>query len=306
MRYLSLEIPARLYIKKCSHCELKYFGKTIKNNIINYNGSGVRWKNHLKYHNAKSIHLWNSDWYYDTSIIRYATLFSKLNKITESKQWANIINENGINGGGDCSQMHKEQVRQTARNTIRERYGVDNYAQSEEFKEKRKKTIKEKYNLDCIGSFLNSIESVNKRNNTNLILYNNACAANKDGNINSKKTQKNLLERNCVKIIKCIIPFSSVSLERGWYYNDGSLLEEYKNYLLMNIKSTKYITKRDYFLNRKEVRILIMINSLTSLHLGQNWFQQPEEAILKIFNDAIKNYSEDYSIALRSYDLIFQ
>lgn len=97
--YEELSAPTRLYIKQCSHCNLKYFGKTILEDIQSYVGSGVRWQRHLKRHNAKSIHLWNSDWYYDTSIVRFATKFSNMNRIIESKEWANLAIENGIQGG---------------------------------------------------------------------------------------------------------------------------------------------------------------------------------------------------------------
>jgi hypothetical protein len=101
MTYLYEELlaPTRLYIKQCSHCDLKYFGKTILEDIQSYEGSGIRWQRHLKKHNAESVHLWNSDWYYDTSIVRFATKFSNINKIVESKNWANLAIENGIDGG---------------------------------------------------------------------------------------------------------------------------------------------------------------------------------------------------------------
>lgn len=97
--YEALNKPTRLYIKQCSHCGLKYFGKTIVEDIENYQGSGIRWTRHLRKHNAESVHLWNSDWYYDTSITRFANKFSVMNKIVESQDWANLANENGIQGG---------------------------------------------------------------------------------------------------------------------------------------------------------------------------------------------------------------
>jgi hypothetical protein len=99
--YEALEKPTRLYIKQCSHCELKYFGKHSGKNIEKYSGGGKRWNNHLKKHRAKAKHLWNSDWYYDTSISRFALKFSYINKITESDKWANLKPENGIDGGWD-------------------------------------------------------------------------------------------------------------------------------------------------------------------------------------------------------------
>jgi hypothetical protein len=97
--YEELKSPTRLYIKQCSHCELKYFGKSTSKDIENYPGSGKKWKNHLQKHNAKSNHLWHSDWYHDNSISKFALRFSLMNKIVESNKWANLTEENGLDGG---------------------------------------------------------------------------------------------------------------------------------------------------------------------------------------------------------------
>jgi len=94
--YEALEKPARLYIKQCPHCGLKYFGKSVRNDIANYQGSGKKVGSHLKKHNVLPIHLWNSNWYYDTSITKFALKFSRINKIVESDLWANMIEETGI------------------------------------------------------------------------------------------------------------------------------------------------------------------------------------------------------------------
>jgi hypothetical protein len=94
--YEALDKPTRLYIKQCPHCGLKYFGKTVSQNIESYRGSGKKWQIHLKKHEVEPIHLWNSDWYYDTSITRFALKFSIINKIVESDKWANLIEETGI------------------------------------------------------------------------------------------------------------------------------------------------------------------------------------------------------------------
>lgn len=96
--YEALKEPTRLYIKQCPHCGLKYFGKTVSQNIEKYPGSGKKWKRHLKKHDVQPLHLWNSDWYYDTSIKRFALKFSRINKIVESKIWANLVEEDGIDG----------------------------------------------------------------------------------------------------------------------------------------------------------------------------------------------------------------
>jgi hypothetical protein len=97
--YFKLTKPTRLYVKKCSHCGLKYFGKTIRKDIEKYPGSGKYWSAHLTKYKAKSIHIWNSEWYHDSSIIEFALDFSKSNSIVDSNEWANLIEENGIDGG---------------------------------------------------------------------------------------------------------------------------------------------------------------------------------------------------------------
>lgn len=112
--YEALPKPTRLYIKQCPHCGLKYFGQSATETIEDYHGSGKRWKKHLKKHKVSPIHLWNSDWYYDTSIKRFAVRFSKINKIVESKKWANLKDENGLDGGGVLGGFkgpHKEETK---------------------------------------------------------------------------------------------------------------------------------------------------------------------------------------------------
>lgn len=165
--YEALDKPTRLYIKRCDHCSLKYFGKTALEDIEKYQGSGLKWQRHLKKHHAKSIHLWNSDWYYDTSIIRFAEKFSNINKIVESKEWANLINENGINGGDtshlinyderDIRNMDKygvscvfqsKEVINKMRSTRLEKYGVEWAAQSPEIQELIRHNNLQKYGVD--------------------------------------------------------------------------------------------------------------------------------------------------------------
>lgn len=93
--------PTRIYHKQCEHCGLNYLGKSTLDNIENYQGSGVYWQRHLKKHNAKSIHVWDSNWFYDTSIVDYALNLSEELNIVESKEWANMKPENGLDGGWD-------------------------------------------------------------------------------------------------------------------------------------------------------------------------------------------------------------
>lgn len=93
--------PTRLYIKQHSVTGLKYFGKTISNNIEKYHGSGKRWLNHIRKHGKNSIKtLWISEWFFTKeSIIEDAIRLSKEYNIVESKEWANLKIETGIDGG---------------------------------------------------------------------------------------------------------------------------------------------------------------------------------------------------------------
>jgi len=92
--------PTYLYIKKHSITGLKYFGKTSKKDPYKYLGSGKYWKKHIKKHGKQFVEtLWVSELYYDTSIIDHALHFSNENNIVLSDDWANLVMENGIDGG---------------------------------------------------------------------------------------------------------------------------------------------------------------------------------------------------------------
>ena len=91
-----------IYIKICNHCGLKYLGKSIKDieYIKNkYKGSGKYWKRHLNKYNPKINTLIINE-FEDIDECKYFCLwFSKINNIVISKKWANLIYENGLNGG---------------------------------------------------------------------------------------------------------------------------------------------------------------------------------------------------------------
>ncbi len=52
--------------------------------------------------------MWVSDLYYDTSIVDIALHFSFDNNIVESKEWANLEPENGLNGGASGRKFSEE------------------------------------------------------------------------------------------------------------------------------------------------------------------------------------------------------
>ena len=85
-----------LYIKTHNETGLKYFGKTIKSDPSNYTGSGIYWLQHLKKHgNNVTTEVIGS--FEDLSkCSEKAISFSIENNIVQSKEWANLVIEDGI------------------------------------------------------------------------------------------------------------------------------------------------------------------------------------------------------------------
>jgi hypothetical protein len=97
--YTSIK-PSYLYIKQHSITGLKYFGKTCNKDPYKYPGSGTHWTRHIKKHGKEHVvTLWVSELYRNTSIKEHALQLSKENNIVESKEWANLKPENGLDGG---------------------------------------------------------------------------------------------------------------------------------------------------------------------------------------------------------------
>ena len=84
-----------LYIKTHNITGLKYFGKTTQN-PFKYKGSGKYWKAHLKKYGYDV----STEIIFETEnldeIQKVALNFSKENNIVISNEWANLIEENGI------------------------------------------------------------------------------------------------------------------------------------------------------------------------------------------------------------------
>jgi hypothetical protein len=88
-----------LYIKTHKKTGLKYLGKTSSRNPHTYPGSGVYWRNHLDKHGYD----------YNTEILKecqsnqevseWGQYYSKLWKVVESNEWANLTEEKGAGGG---------------------------------------------------------------------------------------------------------------------------------------------------------------------------------------------------------------
>ena len=91
--------PTYLYIKRHSITGLHYFGKTTSEDPYSYLGSGTYWKNHIKKHGKEHVvTLWCLKFYDKEHVESFALEFSKRNNIVESDEWANLREENGLDG----------------------------------------------------------------------------------------------------------------------------------------------------------------------------------------------------------------
>ena len=106
-----------LYVKQHSITGIKYFGKTVTRNPFKYTGSGKLWKRHFKKHGKQFIQtldVWGFD---DINICNeFALKYSRDNNIVNSKEWANLIIENGADGaprGNIVSQSTRNKIAQT-------------------------------------------------------------------------------------------------------------------------------------------------------------------------------------------------
>lgn len=104
-----------LYIKTHNKTGLKYFGKTSKDPYT-YNGSGKRWLDHLKEH-GEDVSTQILGFFTDKDeCAKAANEFSISNDIVKSPNWANFMNETGIDGGNSI------QGRRWANNGTEEKY----------------------------------------------------------------------------------------------------------------------------------------------------------------------------------------
>lgn len=93
--------PTALLIKTHNKTGKKYFCKTTRLDLLDkYYGSGVVWKKHIKKH-GKDISTGVVGIYYEKDrCVEAALRLSEEWKIIESDEWANVIYENGLDGGG--------------------------------------------------------------------------------------------------------------------------------------------------------------------------------------------------------------
>ena len=116
--------PTYLYIKTHNITNLKYFGKTVRD-PFNYKGSGSKWLNHLRKHGNDVTTTIFGFYENESECIEAATRFSIDNNIVESTEWANQIQETGIDS--TIYMLTEESVNKRT-DTLRQKYGNDYFA----------------------------------------------------------------------------------------------------------------------------------------------------------------------------------
>jgi hypothetical protein len=106
-------IPTWLYVKKHNITGLMYMGKTISDDPIAYKGSGLVWKRHLAKHGNDVSTIWTHRYTNPELLKEEALFFSKVFNIVESPDWANLKEENGVDGnipGSILSESHRKKI----------------------------------------------------------------------------------------------------------------------------------------------------------------------------------------------------
>ena len=122
--------PTYLYIKQHNITGLKYFGKTVKDDPVKYKGSGKHWTRHIEKYGNNVTTIWYQRFDDKQALTEYAINFSKNNNIVESKEWANLKDEDGLWGGGvkgskitPHSEEHKRKISESIRKKYLEKNG---------------------------------------------------------------------------------------------------------------------------------------------------------------------------------------
>ena len=99
--------PTYLMIKEHKITGLQYLCKTTKKDPIKYNGSGVYWKSHIKIYGKEHIKTIWCELFTDVDeLVDTALALSENFDIVNSDRWANLIPENGLDGGGGGNAKH--------------------------------------------------------------------------------------------------------------------------------------------------------------------------------------------------------
>lgn len=103
--------PTYLYIKTHNITGLKYFGKTTQD-PFSYRGSGKYWLRHISYY-GNNVTTEIIGYFTNKDECKTAALnFSLENNIVDSHEWANLIEENGLDGGATTWGPRSEETKQ--------------------------------------------------------------------------------------------------------------------------------------------------------------------------------------------------
>ena len=159
-----------LYIATHNKTGLKYFGKTTRYFTTQelqskYHGSGTYWKRHLKKHGddvtIEIYGIYNID-----EVNEVALRYSEENNIVKSKEYANLIIENGLDGGKQTDEITKRIIANTDRESAEKKrqktnmikYGGKSPSCNKEISKKRVEKLKEKKPSGLTGFEENGIK----------------------------------------------------------------------------------------------------------------------------------------------------
>lgn len=119
--------PTALYVKTHRKTGLKYFGKTTRLDCIHsYRGSGVHWRRHLKKHGIDYTTELLGIWQDKERLVAYAQKFCQQHDVVASKEWANMVLEEGLQGAvsGEGNIAKRADVREKmSRNSAKNHLG---------------------------------------------------------------------------------------------------------------------------------------------------------------------------------------
>jgi hypothetical protein len=103
-----------LMVKRHKTTGLMYFCKTTVENPITYLGSGKYWWRHLRKHGTEHVEtIWHQLFDDIYLLVEFALGFSKDADIVASKEWANLVPENGLDGGNRIVWTEERLTRQS-------------------------------------------------------------------------------------------------------------------------------------------------------------------------------------------------
>ena len=235
-------LPTFLYIKRHKITGKLYFGKTTKNPEV-YKGSGTHWLSHIKKHGKEHIEtLWYC-LYTDKELIKKSALsFSKLWNIVESKEWLNLVEENGIGGNINSGYKHKDSTKKKISNIHKGKLKSEKHKQNlrncnlgkkhlEETKNKMSKSQKNRITPEWLelmkknstGKF-HSLETKNKISQSKIGKKRNPFT--KEHKLKTSATLKQYVNDKRLAVVKC--PHcpklgKEIGMKR-WHFNNCKLI----------------------------------------------------------------------------------